>query len=384
MSEIFYEPIFNLEETVKRDLINKIRNTPQEVFLSNDEEKIIESFYEDCSLEIIEAEEESGEIKDEKVLILSIPIKGDVRLIKYQPSSFNMPTSIKSPYLKDNEIISEIPINPSSNSEQINREKEWVLNFVRKNIANLNLDINRFNFELKQLTKQSIKNRIEEIKKTSDIISKLDIKLKKREDSPKTYIVPLKKKKIELITSKLVAENPSELEPILSNQTYEEVLNIIDNMAQVMERSPSAFVNMEEEYLRSHFLVQLNGQYEGEAMGEVFNLEGKTDILIRHKGENIFIAECKFWKGKEELLKAINQLLDYISWRDTKTALILFNQNKDTSKVLSQIPKVIKEHSNYVKSEKYEKEKSFRFIMKNRNDGGKHFILTIKLFDVPK
>ena len=55
MSEIFYEPIFNLEETIKRDLINKIRNTPQEVFLSNDEEKIIESFYEDCSLEIIEA-----------------------------------------------------------------------------------------------------------------------------------------------------------------------------------------------------------------------------------------------------------------------------------------------------------------------------------------
>jgi hypothetical protein len=42
---------------------------------------------------------------------------------------------------------------------------------------------------------------------------------------------------------------------------------------------------MREEDLRQHFLVQLNGQYEGQATGETFNFQGKTDILIRAEEE---------------------------------------------------------------------------------------------------
>ena len=78
-------------------------------------------------------------------------------------------------------------------------------------------------------------------------------------------------------------------------EEYEEILRIMRNMVQGMELSPRAFVGMQEEDLRTHFLVQLNAQYEGQATGETFNFEGKTDILIRVQGKNIFIAECKFW-----------------------------------------------------------------------------------------
>lgn len=84
------------------------------------------------------------------------------------------------------------------------------------------------------------------------------------------------------------------------------------------ERSPKAFEQMGEEDLRSHFLVQLNGQYEGRATGETFNFQGKTDILIREGDRNVFIAECKFWHGEKQLLETIDQLLSYLSWRDTK------------------------------------------------------------------
>jgi hypothetical protein len=38
---------------------------------------------------------------------------------------------------------------------------------------------------------------------------------------------------------------------------------------------------MGEETLRAHFLVQLNGVYEGHATEEMLNFEGNTDILIR-------------------------------------------------------------------------------------------------------
>jgi hypothetical protein len=48
-------------------------------------------------------------------------------------------------------------------------------------------------------------------------------------------------------------------------------------------------------------LVQLNGQYEGQATGETFNFQGKTDILIRVDGQNIFVAECKYLARSKEL-----------------------------------------------------------------------------------
>lgn len=52
----------------------------------------------------------------------------------------------------------------------------------------------------------------------------------------------------------------------------------MEGMVRVMECSPRDFSHMGEETLRSHFLVQLNAQYAGQATGETFNYEGKTDI----------------------------------------------------------------------------------------------------------
>src|SRR5207302_8442880 len=112
-----------------------------------------------------------------------------------------------------------------------------------------------------------------------------------------------------------------------------------DNMASVMERSPSAFASMDEEALRSHFLVQLNGHYEGQATGETFNYEGKTDILIRVNGKNIFIGECKYWDGPKKLLETLDQLASQTTWKDTKVAIIVFNRRKDFSAVLKSDPR---------------------------------------------
>jgi hypothetical protein len=86
-------------------------------------------------------------------------------------------------------------------------------------------------------------------------------------------------------------------------------------MAHVMERSPHSFTHLGEEDLRQHFLVPLNGHYRGEGKGEVFNSEGKTDILIRVEDRSIFIAECKFCGGQKVASGAIDQLLGYLTWR---------------------------------------------------------------------
>src|SRR5580698_7522141 len=98
--------------------------------------------------------------------------------------------------------------------------------------------------------------------------------------------------------------------------------------------------------MRSHFLVQLNGAFEGQATGETFNFQGKTDILIRVDGRNIFIAECKFWKGEKSFLETLDQLLSYLSWRDSKAAVLVFNRNVNFTAVLDKITVTTPTHKN--------------------------------------
>ncbi|MDX2231854.1 MAG: HEAT repeat domain-containing protein [Leptolyngbyaceae cyanobacterium bins.349] len=164
----------------------------------------------------------------------------------------------------------------------------------------------------------------------------------------------------------------------------EEVLSTIYSMILVMERNPETFRGIGEEALRDHFLVQLNGRYKGQATGETFNGNGKTDILLRVNGENIFIAECKFWGGERKLGETLDQLLRYATWRDTKLAMLIFNRNKNFSSVLQQIAPAIKTHPNFVREESIDLDKAqFRFVVCHPDDRDRELTLTILAFDIP-
>ncbi len=157
----------------------------------------------------------------------------------------------------------------------------------------------------------------------------------------------------------------------------------MQNMAHVMERSSCAFASINEEALRSHFLVQLNGHFEGQATGETFNYQGKTDILVRSGDRNIFIGECKYWGGPKKLSETIDQLLGYSSWRDTKTAIILFNRNKEFSRVLEAIPPQVKAHPKFKRDLGKSSETVFRYIFASTDDSNREIYLRIPAFDVP-
>ncbi|MDY7000286.1 MAG: hypothetical protein SVS15_00720, partial [Thermodesulfobacteriota bacterium] len=107
-------------------------------------------------------------------------------------------------------------------------------------------------------------------------------------------------------------------------------------------------------------------------------------ILVKGAdGKNIFIAECKFWAGAKNLQNTIDQLLSYLSWRDINAAILLFNRNKDFSKVLSQIPNAILSHPNYKRKFEQRRETEFRFILRNNEDKNKEIFTTLLAFDVP-
>jgi len=140
---------------------------------------------------------------------------------------------------------------------------------------------------------------------------------------------------------------------------------------------------MGEEGLRTHFLVQLNGQYEGRATGVTFNFQGKTDILIREEERNVFIAECKFWHGEKQFLETIDQLLSYLSWRDTKTAVFLFNRNANFSDVLKKIGEITPKHKCFKRDLGKRGDSEFRYVFSHPDDPSRELVVTVLAFDVP-
>ena len=239
-----------------------------------------------------------------------------------------------------------------------------------------------FNDTLAANALTAITRRREKLLASKNLVAGLGITLKLRSDMAMTYTAPNIKRKI---TPKLPPATTGTFkpEPILEKEEYEHILDVIDGMVKVMERSPKAFQDIDEEGLRTHFLVQLNGQYEGQATGETFNYQGKTDILIRSGDRNIFIAECKFWNGPTKLTETINQLLGYLSWRDSKAAILLFNRNKDFSKVVAAIPKVVMDHQNFQKDEGQRGETGFRYAFRHKDDAARILHMTVMAFDIP-
>lgn len=310
---------------------------------------------------------------------IAVPFTGDLTFFGYKPGTFtfNPPRG---------EIVgNEVHLTYQQvehNAEELSKEIDRKVRDIGKYLGWVKRDIEGFNSSLEPFIHELIKHRKAKRLKDLDLVSKLGIPLKKRENVPKTYSVSEIRKKPR-IARPVAIEKPFAPEPVLETEEYENILNIMHNMALVLERSPSAFEGMKEEDLRQHFLVQLNAQYEGMATAETFNFQGKTDILIRYEGKNVFMAECKFWKGEKAFLSTIDQLLKYTTWRDIKTAILLFNRGKNFSAVLEKIPQVVKSHGCYKRDIERKEETEFRYVLYQPDDPNRELILTVIAFNVP-
>jgi hypothetical protein len=307
-----------------------------------------------------------------------VPFEGNSELFKYKPSTFtfNPPSGV---VINQELCLSFECIDHDTESLKKNFQRE--LSEIRRWLAYISNDVKQFNESLPNEIEKQVKERREKLLKDRGLVAELGFSLRKREDAVTTFAVSAIKRKI--IPQPKASIDSYKPEPTLSMDDYEHILSVTNNMALVMERSPRAFQTMKEEDIRQHFLVQLNGQYEGQATGETFNYEGKTDILIRNEGKNIFIAECKFWNGAQALKETIDQILNYLSWRDSKTAILLFNRSKNLSNVLSQIPDIVREHPKFGRQVEYKSESSFRFILHHKDDDSRELYLSVLVFEVP-
>jgi hypothetical protein len=310
--------------------------------------------------------------------VFAVPFDGDAGLFRIRPMVWG---GGHPPAAVEGTELHFVYTGTNYDAEALNRNNLQDVARIRDTLRSLAESADQINEKLRRLTESEVKKRKAHLLSLANMTAALNLPLKRRDGQPTTYAVPLqpRRPRIEELKAHAVPFKP---EPALSDEDYENILRIMQSMVHVMERSPRAFSQLQEEDLRTHFLIQLNGQYEGFATGETFNFKGKTDIYIPFEGNAVFIAECKFWNGEKVFLETIDQLLSYLSWRDTKTAILIFNRNKNFSPVLEQISKATPTHPHYKRTVS-SSETVFRYVFGQPNDTNREVIVTILAFNVP-
>ena len=386
-------------EKRKQDVAKKVESINAERLLSCNEYDLCKALVEDFTIQVPVLQRELWQSQHREATIsqnsiyrdsvsyldgcevmITIPFTGETILFYLKPSQWKMGAIRGRVSISDKVMLVYNIVKPDE--AEVRRSLDYDLDFIEFHLSNLRGDTQRFNESLPTLIEDLVIRRKTRLLEYHKMMVNLGIPLRRREDAPQTYALSVRPRK-PAIDRVLASAVPYELEPVLQESEYENILRVINNMALVMERSPSAFLKMSEEHLRVHFLVQLNAQYEWDALPEVFNLSGKTDILIRYQGRTVFIAECKYWRGPKSLSAAVNQLLGYVSWRDTKTAILLFNREGNMTNILEKVPQIVENHSAYKTTVRKIAETGYRFVLGNPDDSARELILTVLVFNVP-
>jgi len=282
--------------------------------------------------------------------------------------------------IADDEVIFSYQFLKSFTSEDLTKAVQRTLAGVAVNIEAINREVTAFNSSLSSFTRGEVEGRLTGMLEHEAKLAATGFR--RRSDTVATYSTPIQRRK--RITPKPQISSTIHIpDPTLQSAMYEEVLQTIESATKVLERSPRTFHAFEEEQLRDILLVLLNNLYEGSVTGETFNGAGKTDILVRHGAGNLFIGECKVWKGSKKLIEAVDQLLGYVTWRDTKTAIIVFNKDVGLSSVLRSIPEVMTTHPQFKADHGQTGESSFRYTFKQKHDPEREVTITVLAFTVP-
>ncbi len=311
---------------------------------------------------------------------LTIPFLGEADAFKIRPSSYSSMPPMGE--IRGQILILKV-IGEKLDAQTVKAALDLSLGKIEGSLSNLRSDCVPYNDGIIATARPQLEARKAKLLSDQNLVAELGFPLRPRTNQPSTYTPPSLRRILRPSLSSKTNALTFRPEPALLNDDYEHILKVLDGMAMVMERSPSAFKDIDEEALRTHFLVQLNGHYEGQATGETFNFEGKTDILVRVDGRNVFIGECKYWSGPKKLLETVDQILGYSSWRDTKVAMIIFNRNKNFTAVIESIRSTIPEHPNFKRFLKIDGESRSRFVLAHKDDPSREMIVTVIAFDVP-
>ncbi|MCP3923298.1 MAG: hypothetical protein GY714_12005 [Desulfobacterales bacterium] len=396
---------FSIIESQKQRIVSAIRSQTDDYILNVNREEYIQHLISEFSIIPLEINKDqlsvstyeaqipagshpgtyhvrSGQSYSKDVIKYHLPFTGDPELLKVRASSYTLTSPIIN--VEEGCICFEI-VNFNLAPERIKQEADSTINSIESQNSRLTKDLIAFNNQIEGIANQAFDSRKQQLLSKNDLMSSLGVPVRKADDTPSTFSVPTRRTKVIPSKSKpVVAEKGYKPEPSIDDSIYLQILSIIHDVGNQFERLPSTYAGKDEESLRDHILLILEPNFEGSATGETFNKSGKTDILLRHEGKNVFIAELKFWRGRKSYLDTINQLLGYLTWRDSKAAIVMFVKNKELSPVLDIVKSATPEHENYLGfvSEQEEGWCHYRFHI--NDDKNREVKLSVMLFHLPE
>jgi hypothetical protein len=284
--------------------------------------------------------------------------------------------------VRGNEILFSI-IDVYEDGNRVKQEQERTKNSLEATARWLSEDVTKFNRTLLSSLEPEFQKRKNEILKQRKIAASIGVPFRQKTNIPSTFAIPTTVRQ-KIVPKPAASVGPFVPEPTLDDSVYQNILQVIQETGRVFERLPRVYTDKDEESLRDHPILQLEPRFEGSTTGETFNKVGKTDILMRYEGKNIFVAECKFWRGIKSHLEALDQLLSYLTWRDSKTALVCFVENKEIMAVLKAIEDGTPDHPCFVTARGKHEESWFNYEFHLPGDNGRRVFVAIMCFHLPK
>jgi hypothetical protein len=273
---------------------------------------------------------------------LHIPYSGDFRVFVCTPNPVSWGGPAPEALLRSDEVVITWHEPTEASATELQPWFKSQVDALSGFLNQLRINIDAFNARLPDLVRDLVMDRRGRHERARGVAKAIGYPLERRSDASE-FEVPVRRR-ILMPQPQPQASPAATPEYRLGEAEYEATLAVLEHQRNALERSPSLTEHLAEPEIRLLLLVGLNAVFEGQAMGEVFNSQGKTDILIRVEDNNVFVAECKIWYGEEEFRKAIDQLLGYLTWRDTKGALLLFIRNVDVTAVIGKAVAAIRAH----------------------------------------
>jgi hypothetical protein len=283
------------------------------------------------SMNIVELHSDTV-LRDGHRIVVTVPVDGEIELLKYWPvtGASEHPGEIADDTIQ---LRFEWPL--ELGAPAMRDRVEELLVQLQAGAANVALQVEEHNRALVEHAQGVIQRRRAYLLQHQSFLDDLNVPIRRRDDAP-TERRPIMRRRVTGAARVRPAAGaaPMQIDGAALNQLYSDVLTLIRSMAVTMERSPASYADKDEETLRDQLLTILNTHFEGHTYSEAFNKDGKTDLLIRLDGRNIFIGECKKWHGAQRLNDALDQLRGYATWRDVRLALIIFVGNEHLPPVI--------------------------------------------------
>ena len=347
-------------DAIERELRGSDKHYIREVEI----EKLVAYYVERFSLPLLIVKfDQAVMIEDEKV---SQHSEGEIQLtvgfpIMNEPGIDEVVSRRANPYhpyfsmeLVGDKLQTTVSIKLISDTpeQQVNE----VIRVVKEEVSNKNSNVKEGNGYLEH----EVRRRINELKAKyargdqilQRITERIPIKLEKRSTPLATVDFQVKKKILPIMPSITKNEEP---QLYLEKDKIEAVIELLGNGGRSCEITPRVFSKLQEEDLRDVLLSWLNAVFEGQAGGETFSKKGKTDIHLLLSNGEILICECKIWNGEKYVVEGIEQLFDYLTWRENFGIIIVFCKQKSFSDLIAKTRTAVEKHSSFVKGSLIEK-----------------------------